>query len=178
MPLIRHAIQRDATLLARLQEKTFRDTFEATNSPADMAEHCAMHYGTALQEREILDSNLHTLVCEDQGALIGFAQLRWKPSPIACDAKCPAEIQRLYIDKDWHGKGIAHQLMQRSITLVQALGADQVWLGVWEKNPRAISFYNKFDFVEVGAHVFMVGSDAQRDIIMSKLCADSAAANS
>jgi diamine N-acetyltransferase len=167
MPLIRHATQSDAALLARLQEKTFRDTFEATNSTDDMTDHCATHYGTALQEREILDPDLHTLVCEDQGALIGFAQLRWKACPIACDAKRPAEIQRLYIDKEWHGKGIAQQLMRQSIALLQNGGADQVWLGVWEKNPRAIRFYNKFDFVEVGAHVFMVGSDAQRDIIMT-----------
>jgi ribosomal protein S18 acetylase RimI-like enzyme len=168
MPLIRLAIRHDAKQLAGLQEQTFRDTFEALNTPADMAQHCATHYSTALQEQEILNPDMITLVCEDQEILIGFTQLRFKNSPVDDNAQRAAEIQRLYVEKNWHGKGIAQQLMTEAITSVRRLGADQIWLGVWEKNPRAISFYRKFDFVEIGEHIFILGSDAQRDIILRK----------
>ena len=58
--------------------------------------------------------------------------------------------------------------MQQAIELAQQSKAEQIWLGVWEHNPRAISFYAKFGFVEVGEHIFMVGSDAQRDLIVSR----------
>ncbi|KAB7664971.1 GNAT family N-acetyltransferase, partial [Plesiomonas shigelloides] len=34
--------------------------------------------------------------------------------------------------------------------------------------PRAIAFYKKFDFVEVGEHIFQLGADAQRDVIMMR----------
>ena len=44
-----------------------------------------------------------------------------------------------------------------------------VWLGVWEKNPRAIAFYKKFGFKEAGEHVFLLGRDPQRDIILYKV---------
>jgi ribosomal protein S18 acetylase RimI-like enzyme len=45
-------------------------------------------------------------------------------------------------------------------------GSDVVWLGVWERNPRAIAFYRKFEFREAGEHVFPVGNDPQRDIVL------------
>jgi ribosomal protein S18 acetylase RimI-like enzyme len=43
-----------------------------------------------------------------------------------------------------------------------------MWLGVWEENPRAIRFYQKLGFVEFGEHIFQLGDDAQRDVLMKK----------
>ena len=48
-------------------------------------------------------------------------------------------------------------------------GADQVWLGVWEHNPRAIAFYRKHGFVEVGAQVFQLGGDPQRGLVFVRV---------
>jgi len=166
MHSIRRAISSDASKLATLQEQTFRDTFAATNDPVDMALYCRTHYSPELQAREINNPELMTLVCDLDNELIGFAQLRKGESPECIAANRPVEIQRLYIDKAWHGKGLAQQFMARCIAEALALGADRIWLGVWEKNPRAIRFYQKFGFAAVGSHVFMVGSDAQRDLIM------------
>ena len=41
-----------------------------------------------------------------------------------------------------------------------------MWLGVWERNARAIAFYAKWGFIDIGDHVFMLGSDRQTDRIM------------
>jgi len=78
----------------------------------------------------------------------------------------PGEIQRLYVASDWHGKGIAQQLMAACVEEMRRRGSDVIWLGVWERNPKAISFYKKFGFVEAGAHIFALGRDSQRDIVM------------
>ncbi len=169
LPVIRRAESTDAPRLAELAELTFRHTFEAANTPEDMRLHCATHYGEAIQAREIADPEMATLVCEHEGQLVGFAQLRWGHSPDCIKAERPAEIQRLYVRQAWHGKGIAHDLMSESIALAKASGVDQVWLGVWERNPRALAFYKKWGFAAVGEHVFPVGTDPQRDIIMSRL---------
>ena len=56
--------------------------------------------------------------------------------------------------------------MNASIREAKQRGYDSLWLGVWEKNPRAIEFYKKWGFREVGSHVFMVGDDPQKDYIM------------
>jgi ribosomal protein S18 acetylase RimI-like enzyme len=69
------------------------------------------------------------------------------------------------------GQGIAQELMHACIRELEQRGADAVWLGVWEHNPRAIAFYKKSGFVEVGNQVFPLGGDLQRDIVMARLAA-------
>lgn len=171
MPTIRKAHRSYAWQLAQLAEVTFRDTFGAANTAQDMDNHCHASYGEAVQADEIADPGMVTFLCEENARLIGFAQLRWGGAPDCVLATSPGEIQRLYVARDWHGKGVAQHLMGACMEDMTAHGSDVVWLGVWEQNPRAIAFYRKFGFVEVGDHVFPVGSDSQRDIVMARLVA-------
>lgn len=168
MPAIRKANRNDAKQLARLAEKTFRDAFGPMNTVEDMDLHCQTSYSEAMQAGEIANPQILTLLAESTEGLVGFAQLRWGDAPDCVSAESPCEIQRFYVASHWHGKGVAQELMRASIQEAQSLGADVVWLGVWERNPRAIAFYQKFGFVEVGAHTFLLGSDLQRDIVMAR----------
>ena len=59
--------------------------------------------------------------------------------------------------------------MQAAIDEAQRRGHDTLWLGVWEHNPRARAFYRKWGFVEVGTHIFVLGSDPQTDILMQRV---------
>ena len=168
MPLLRAATGSDARELAELAERTFRATFEAVNTPEDMALHCQASYGAAIQGRELLDPAVATLVCEHEGRLVAYAQLRQGEAPECVQAARPLELQRLYVDREWHGRGLAQQLMSAALAHAERAGADRVWLGVWEHNPRAIAFYRKYHFHEVGDHVFPLGTDPQRDIVMDR----------
>jgi ribosomal protein S18 acetylase RimI-like enzyme len=168
MPSIRYARPSDAKRLAALAEETFRDTFGSVNAAEDMNLHCRTSYGEAIQLAEISNPAMITLLCEEGGNLTAFAQLRWSAAPGCVSAKSPGEIQRLYVAKSWHGKGVAHDLMAACIREMEGRQSDVAWLGVWERNPRAMAFYGKFGFVEVGDHVFPLGTDPQRDIIMSR----------
>jgi diamine N-acetyltransferase len=58
--------------------------------------------------------------------------------------------------------------MQSCLDYIQQQGCDTVWLGVWEHNPRAIAFYEKWGFEKFGAHDFLLGTDLQTDILMKK----------
>ena len=133
-----------------------------------MTIHCRRSYGEAVQAGEISNPNMITLLAEEEKWLIGFAQLRWGDAPDCISARSPVEIQRLYVLNEWHGKGVAQELMNASLEQIKVHGSKVVWLGVWEQNPRAISFYRKFGFMEVGDQVFSLGSEAQRDIIMAR----------
>ena len=168
MPTIRHATPRDARELAYLGERTFREAFGPMNSAENMDHHTRERYGEAIQASEIADPGMITLVCEADGALIGFTQLRWEAAPPCVEANTPGEIQRLYVASEWHGQGIAQQLMEAALGLMQARGCDAAWLGVWEHNPRAIAFYQKYDFAEVGDLPFSLGDDDQRDLVMAR----------
>lgn len=165
---IRKAEEREAAAVAELAERTFRDAFGELNTVEDMDLHCQSSYGELQQGREIADPSVTTLVCERDGELVAYGQLRWRPWPAGVTAAKPAEIQRLYVDSRWHGKGVAQRLMDALIHAAQSGGADAVWLGVWEHNPRALAFYRKLGFLEVGDHSFLLGGDTQRDILMQK----------
>ncbi|MFO1302270.1 MAG: GNAT family N-acetyltransferase [Burkholderiales bacterium] len=163
---LRNATPYDAESLAALAEETFRDTFAGFNTPGDMDLHCGRAYGTAIQEAEIARDDMVTLVAEEAGRLVGYAQMRWGNAPACVKAGAPGEIQRLYVRRGAQGTGLAHALMRACLDEIARRGSDVAWLGVWERNPRAIAFYRKFGFIEAGEHVFPVGNDPQRDVIM------------
>ena len=162
---IRRAVPEDAEPLAALAARTFRDTFEADNRPEDLAAHEAQSYSTAQQLGEITSADIVTFlaICDGPAA---FAQLRHGPTPACVSSSRPFELWRFYVDHAWHGRGVAGQLMQAALEEAAATGATEVWLGVWERNPRAIAFYRKFGFVDVGAHEFRLGADVQTDRVM------------
>lgn len=165
---IRIAAPADASQLADLAEQTFRAAFAAMNSRENMEQHCKTRFSEEIQKSEIVDPAMLTLLSLDEGVLCGFAQLRWGDEPDCVGGNKPCELHRLYVDENWHGKGVAQELMASSFTAAEERGSDCMWLGVWEKNPRAIAFYRKLNFSEVGDHVFLLGTDRQRDIIMAR----------
>jgi ribosomal protein S18 acetylase RimI-like enzyme len=61
---------------------------------------------------------------------------------------------------------VAHALMTAALAAAVERGAETIWLGVWERNPRAIAFYRKWGFEDVGSHDFLLGNDRQIDRLM------------
>jgi ribosomal protein S18 acetylase RimI-like enzyme len=100
--------------------------------------------------------------------LAGYSHLTAGEAPDSVSGADPLELKRFYIDRAWHGTGLAQMLMHATLDAAIAAGARTLWLGVWEHNPRAIAFYRKFAFVEAGTHEFMLGRDRQTDLIMMR----------
>lgn len=165
---IRHASAADAATLAALAERTFRDTFTEVNTPENMAAHAAASYGIDKQRAEIESDRIRTLLVELDGVVAGYAQLRNGHHPDCVSAENAIELWRFYIDRSGIGRGLAQHLMQAVVAEAAEWNGRALWLGVWEHNPRAIAFYRKCGFVEVGAHVFRLGDDAQTDLIMQR----------
>jgi ribosomal protein S18 acetylase RimI-like enzyme len=169
--MIRTATPSDAALVAALAEQTFREAFSAQNPPEQMDRHCRENFGVDIQAQEIAAPDRLTLLIESQGRAAGFAQLRWAEPPGCVGGAAPGEVQRFYLLQEFHGTGVAATLMAACLTALRARGSDVAWLGVWEENPRAIAFYRKEGFAEVGRKVFMVGTDPQRDLVMARTLA-------
>jgi len=167
-PAIRRARADDAAALAALAERTFRATFAPHNSDANMERHCARTYGAAIQGAEIADAARTTIVADHGGALVGYAQLRHASRTACVAAQRPAEIQRIYVDAPWQGRGVAQALMDAMLAHARERGADRVWLGVWEHNPRARRFYAKLGFDLAGDHAFVLGDEVQRDLVLAR----------
>jgi ribosomal protein S18 acetylase RimI-like enzyme len=167
-PQIRRAVAADAAALAALAERTFVEAFGARNRPEDLELHVRTSYGVEIQRSEILDADVATFVVECDGELVAYVQLAQGAVPPGVSGARPVEIRRFYVDAPWHGRGLAQRLMATALEMAAARAADVVWLGVWEENPRGIAFYRKYGFEVVGSHVFAVGSDPQRDLVMAR----------
>lgn len=167
MITLRQAYLGDSEALAHLAERTFRETFATGNNLADMELHCAKNFGAEIQRQEILDPNCAMILAEVESQLVAFAQVRLYSPKECVSTDHSSELHRLYVSKEWHGRGVAHKVMAEILSTAAFAGADYLWLGVWEHNPRAIAFYRKYGFRAVGEHVFQFGSDPQRDLIMA-----------
>ena len=160
---VRSASPSDALVLSDLAAGTFTETFGADNAADDLAAHVEASYGVALQSAELADPDVRTLLAYVGQELAGFAQVRRKAVPACVTVERPVELHRFYVVRAFHGRGVAAPLMDAARAAAQDLGGLHLWLGVWERNPRAVAFYAKSGFARVGSHHFMVGRDRQTD---------------
>lgn len=156
----------DAKMLAEFGAKAFRDSFAKDNTEENMHLFLKQTYSPELQLNEIANPNVVFLIAEIEGETVGYVKINLTNRGDSIKDTKTIEIERIYAAKEHIGKGVGKSLMLASIQEAKQRGCDSLWLGVWEKNPRAIEFYKKWGFVEVGAHVFMLGDDPQRDYIM------------
>lgn len=96
----------------------------------------------------------------------GYAKLRSGTPDPSVTGPNPIELQRLYVDRAAIGHGVGAALMRASLETAESRGYETLWLGVWERNARAIGFYERWGFQSLGDHVFRLGSDDQTDLIM------------
>jgi ribosomal protein S18 acetylase RimI-like enzyme len=166
---VRLASPRDANLLAELAARLFEEAFGSANTPDDMQMYVAKAFSPKAQRDELSDPMRVVWIAEDpDGAPIGYAMLRRGGTAPGVDAVASAEVQRIYVDRAWHGRGAASALMGACADQAREWAADVLWLGVWERNPRAIAFYEKMGFRVVGKQTFLLGRDVQFDLVMAR----------
>ncbi len=163
---LRTAVAGDADSLARFAERTFRETFGPHNRAEDMDGYCSSAFTVERQRTELGDPARHVLLIERAGELAGYSMLWAGPVPDCVTGGDPIELLRFYIDGAWHGRGLAGDLMDATMAAAAERGARTVFLAVWERNLRAIGFYAKHGFRDVGGRPFQLGLDVQTDRIM------------
>lgn len=157
----------DAAALDAMARQIWVETFGHSAPPSDIALYLDKAYGPeGALIRSLADpAHLFQLACAD-GAIIGYA----KVSPLWLDdpAVLPGALQlsQLYVAADWHGKGIAPVLMEWTIGEARRRNATALVLTVWEHNPRARRFYERYGFAHIGDYAFPTGTQIDRDLIM------------
>ncbi|MGH9889736.1 MAG: GNAT family N-acetyltransferase, partial [bacterium] len=167
---LRKAREGDALLLSQLGARLFEQAFGSANDPEDMRAHLARVFSVEAQRAELNDGDRAIWIAEDAGrAAVGYAMLRRGITVDGVAGEKPAEVQRIYVERAWHGQGVGEALMRACVEhATNVWHADVIWLGVWEKNPRAIAFYEKAGFHIVGRQTFVLGSDVQQDFVMAR----------
>ena len=163
---VRYGNTDDATMLSELGAKTFYDTFSKDNTQENIDAYIKGSFSSEIQLSELSEPDIIFLIAESESIAIGYAQLIMNSKDEAIKGTRPLEIRRIYASQEYLGKGVGKELMKATIREARQRGCDCVWLGVWEKNQKAIDFYKKWGFREVGTHLFSVGGDPQNDLVM------------
>jgi GNAT superfamily N-acetyltransferase len=160
----RDATLHDAAAIDALFRRSFTDTFAHLYAPADLAAFFAAFTAEAWR-RELADPDFAFRLAEEDGMLAGYAKMA--PLSLPVEPAGPAvELRQFYLLKRWQGFGIAPVLMDWVLAEARRRGAVELYLSVFTDNHRARSFYARYGFEAVGPYAFMVGSQADEDIIM------------
>jgi len=167
-PQIRTATAADAETLAALAARTFYDAFADMNTAENMKAYMSKAFSVQQVTAELSDPLAKFLLAEIEGVIVGYAKLLTGKIPACVTGPNPIELVRLYVDKNCLGAGVGNDLMQASLDEARSLGHRAIYLGVWEHNHRAQSFYFRWNFRVVGSHIFQMGTDAQMDWLMER----------
>ncbi len=167
---IRYATENDIHLLVEIGRTTFDEAFSRYNTPQDMKHYLKDAFNPEKQASEFAGPGSFFLIAEENENSIGYARLQAGAGGETCiTGDRPIELVRIYVLGRWIGKGYGSALMQACLESARSSGYNSIWLGVWEKNERAIRFYEKWGFRKVGTHHFLLGTDLQNDILMERM---------
>lgn len=167
---IRRAHAADASVLAELGARTFRDTYLADMAAEDVEDFIRRRHQPDLLAAALTEPTNCYFVAEVAGIPAGFALLRDdSATEVSHDlpGSRPMALAELYVDRRYLSAGIGAALMRHCVGWARANGHGVLWLTVWERNQRAVAFYRRWGFVDAGETVFVAGNDRQRDLVLA-----------
>jgi len=157
------------TEIAQLQiigRQTFFETFADGNSVENMQKYLEEGFTIDKLTAELTNPNSEFYFVKLDNRVIGYLKINFGQAQTELNDSKALEIERIYVLKEFHGRKVGQNLYNKALDIAKKTNADYLWLGVWEENPRAISFYKKNGFVEFDKHIFKLGDDEQTDIMM------------
>ena len=161
----RNAAIADGPALAAMGRRCFFETFGPHFPPDDMAMHLTRMFGPDGLPKELRQPGLRIRMAEEDDRIAAYLKL----APMGLDApREPGalEVKQLYVLEPWQGAGVAAVLMAWAVETARSDGAPALYLSVWEHGHRAIAFYKRCGFEQVGVAPFQLGTRAYQDPVM------------
>jgi diamine N-acetyltransferase len=165
---VRPANDADVDAIASLGSAAFVAAFGPANPPGVVEAYAAEAFSPDRISRQLGDPASRWLVVDDGHHLLGMAHLVEGDAPTEVVGDRPVQLSRLYTTPEATSRGIGSELVAASLDLATDAGHDVMWLGVWEHNPRALAFYQRWGFEQVGTVVFRLGDEDQTDVVMAR----------
>lgn len=168
MITLRLTTPQDIPALQRIAIDTQVDTFGEFNTEANMNAYLEEAYNLESLRRELDEAGSRNCLAFLDNDLTGFMRLRRSTEVDHLLGANTIELQRLYVDRKFHGLGIGAAMMRDGLEFAMNLGVDWIWLGVWERNFRAQEFYTRWGFERFSEHIFQMGDDPQTDWLLKR----------
>lgn len=165
---IRKCTTDDLLVLRELSYKTYNETFNHVNTPANMKAYLEEAFNICKLRDELSNrsSSFYFLYVDEE--LAGYLKLNEYMEQSDINDPQSIEIERIYVAKEFHGKGLGSILLKKANDIASIQKKSYIRLGVWEKNEKALLFYKRNGFYIIGKHSFFMGDDEQTDLIMRK----------
>lgn len=155
-------------LLHEISTTTFRETFAAVNPAKDMKKYLEENMSVEKLTAELRNKNSAFYMALQGNIIVGYLKINFGQAQQELQNDHAVELERIYVRKEFQGNHVGQSLFEKAIQIAQEKNADYIWLGVWEKNLKAINFYKKNGFTVFDEHIFMLGDDVQTDIMMKR----------
>jgi len=152
--------------LQKIGRQTFFETFAEANTEENMQKYLSENFSLSKLESELNNPYSEFYFASMNKDVIGYLKINFEKAQTEIIVTNAIEIERIYVLKEFHGKQVGQVLYNKAMEVAKRKRVDILWLGVWEKNPRAINFYKKNGFEEFDKHIFRLGNDEQTDIMM------------
>lgn len=163
---IRKISTTDIDALKEIARQTFYETFSAVNSEENMTKYLTDEFSPEKLKAQLTDEGSEFYFAELNGKPVGYLKINSGQSQTELKDNKALEIERIYVLKEFHGKKVGQKLYEKALAIARQKTVDYVWLGVWEKNFRALRFYEKNGFAAFDKHIFRLGDDVQTDLMM------------
>ena len=154
--------------LVQLAKTTFVHTYAHLNNPENFEKYLEHHFNLAQMTAEFNDPDSAFFFAKQGEILYGYIKLNRGQAQTDQRLENAVEIERIYVKPEFKGQQIGRKLVEYALEFGRAKKLNWLWLGVWEKNPNAIGFYEKMGFKQYGTHDFIMGSERQCDFLMKQ----------
>ncbi len=161
----------EVDLLTALAERTFREAWQDDNDPENFEIYCRANFTTEKMAIEMDASGSEFYFARLGDRPVAYLKINLARRPAdstAATAEKNAQVERIYVLKEYQGQRIGEQLLRFAEKRAEAAGADWLWLSVWQKSPRSVIFYQRNGYETFGVETFWVGNDPQPDWLMRK----------
>lgn len=159
----------DFRAVQRIAKETFFETFAEFNTESDMKKYLEENFSDEKIKAELSNPESVFCIAWDHETPVGYLKVNTGLAQTEPQEETSLEIERIYVIQAFHGKKVGQLLYEKALEIARSLDKSCIWLGVWEKNPKAIRFYEKNAFVAFDKHIFRFGEDEQTDIMMKKM---------
>ncbi len=152
--------------LLQLARITFKKAFEHQNSPENFKLYMRQAFNRPLIEEQFNDPNIRFYFITKNEQVVGYLKINEKKAQTEQFDSESMELERFYILNEFQGLQIGQSVLQKVLKIAEEKGVAFLWLGVWDKNSRAIRFYERHGFKKFGSHPYYLGKDKQTDYLM------------
>ena len=170
--IIRACKATEVDILRQLAFETYDQTFRSMNTVENMDKYLDAAFNRERLQQELSSPKCGFFFMYADGELSGYLKLAEAPEQSDFNDPDSIELERIYVRREFQGRGLGQKLIAYAVQTARQKGKRYLWLGVWERNEKAIAFYRDVGFVLTGRHDFQMGDEIQHDLIMKRVLED------